>query len=91
MSMRVGLAAAVGLLVLSASAAPVLADPYDRDWRRHEAWREHEWREHEWRERQAEVYRRPPVYYAPRPFYYAPPLSYSVPPTVFYGRPGYGY
>ena len=91
MSIRSGTARAISIAIMLGAAGPAFAQPYERDWRRHEAWREQERREHAWHERRAELYRAPPVYYAPRPFYYAPPLSYSVPPTVFYGRPGYGY
>ncbi len=84
--MRSGLGMAVGLVFLLGAAGSTVAQPYERDWRRHEAWREQEAREREWRERRAEFYHAPPVYYAPRPFYYAPPLTYSAPPPVFYGR-----
>jgi hypothetical protein len=86
MKARPILLAAAGILAMTSLAAPVLAQPYDRDgWHgHHDHWRGHEWREHH------ERYYAPRAYYAPPPpVVYAPPQAYyAPPPPVVYGRPG---
>jgi hypothetical protein len=91
MKARSILLAAVGALAMTSLAAPVLAQPYDRDdWHGHH---EDHWRGHEGRERHegyAPGYYAPRAYYAPPPpVVYAPPQAYyAPPPPVVYGSPG---
>lgn len=84
MKARSILLAAAGALAMTSLAAPVFAQPYDRDWHDdHDGWRGHEWREHHDR------YYAPRAYYAPPPVVYAPPPAYyAPPPPVVYGSPG---
>ena len=92
MKARSILLAAVGALAMTSLAAPVLAQPYDRDdWHGHH---DDHWRGHEGREHRGGYYA--PGYYAPRAYYappppvvYAPPQAYyAPPPPVVYGSPG---
>jgi hypothetical protein len=79
--MRTIRTATIGLTLMAALGAGVLATPARADWHHHWNHHWHHWY-HPWVPRAVVV--------APRPYYYAPPPAYyTPPPPVVYAPPAY--